>query len=73
MTTYRAVSVDDVCHWFVCNHKHRTITGATECMFRIGYVGSYILAVEKGCTRKLNEREKAIFERVKKEINSREE
>ena len=67
MTTYRAVTVDHGCHWFVCNHNLGTVKAATECMFEIGYVGSYILAVEKGRERSLNQRERAIFERVKKE------
>ena len=67
MTTYRAVSVDDIYHWYVCKHKHRTIEEATECMFTIGYAGSYILAVEEnGRERRLNALEELIFYRAKR-------
>ena len=47
--------------------KHRTIEEATECMFTIGFAGSYILAVEEdGRERRLNLLEQLIFHRARR-------
>ena len=42
-----------------CEHEHSTVTSAVACISR---AGGYVLAVEKGVQRTLNDREQAEFQ-----------
>jgi hypothetical protein len=58
---YFAANSDGRCLWG-CEHKHRTICSAVACL---DSAGGYVIAVENGGIRELNETEEREFQGAK--------